>query len=348
MSVTAPPSPLSHHLAHISNLPVLLQKGVSSILGAVTADAAARPLHWVYDMEDMAHLLEQNRNPEFWPESKSPFYTLPTGARSCYSHVMMAGLQAFIEAKGEPNLTVYRTVLRTTFGVGTEWQEALSRRKEVYSPDRRREKREPVTGPWLHGAVIRLLETGEAQADNTEMDALLLCLPHLVFRVERENVLEECLTIASLLSGVQIWVRTQVEVLRTVMVESSLSREDVEELEVEEEAWEALEQVWDNLETGHTEAVEHWGNNCHLPGSLQGALHSFLQCQEQNTDYIQAVRNTIVAGGCNCSRGNYLGSLLGARGGMAALPQSWMERVTDLNTILSQTVQAAQIVYQTA
>ena len=43
---------------------------------------------------------------------QSPFYTLPTGARSCYSHVVMAGLAAFIEAAGEPDLAVYRAVLQ--------------------------------------------------------------------------------------------------------------------------------------------------------------------------------------------------------------------------------------------
>ena len=64
----------------------------------------------------------------------SPFYTLPTGARSCYNHVVMAGLQvqqlnlsamallsraevdsdlqAFVEAEGEAELDVYRSVLR--------------------------------------------------------------------------------------------------------------------------------------------------------------------------------------------------------------------------------------------
>ena len=58
-----------------------------------------------------------------------------------------------------------------------------------------------MAGPWLHGAVITLLETGAADPDNTEMDAFLLCLPHLLLRAGRPAVLTECETIASLLSG---------------------------------------------------------------------------------------------------------------------------------------------------
>merc|ERR1719339_13023 len=41
----------------------------------------------------MEELMKDGKDPEFWPESMSPFYTLPTGARSCYNHVVMAGLQ---------------------------------------------------------------------------------------------------------------------------------------------------------------------------------------------------------------------------------------------------------------
>jgi len=301
-------SSLAVHLQAVAALPRAQERAVSSLLGAAVADAASRPLHWVYDMTLMEELMKDGKDPEFWPESMSPFYTLPTGARSCYNHVVMAGLQAFVEAGGEAELDVYRAVLRKTFGEGTAWQEALARRKEAYTPAKRREKRgsgenptsvidqrlaelrkafgEPVEGPWLHGAVIHLLEKGEAEAGNTEMDAFLLCLPHLLFRANRSGVVEECLAIASLLTGVTTWVATQVEVVRAVLEMGGLTRESAEELEVEEEAWAALEQVWENIEEDHTKAVGGWGNNCHQPGSVQGALHAFVRHQEGNVEEI--------------------------------------------------------------
>ena len=102
-------------------------------------------------------LFQTRESPEFWPVNKSPFYSLQTGERSCYSHVVMAGGEAFIRAGGEPDLRVYTEVIRERFGEGTAWQEALRRRKESYSPDVRMKWREPVPGPWLHGAIIHLL-----------------------------------------------------------------------------------------------------------------------------------------------------------------------------------------------
>ena len=136
-------------------------------------------------------------HPEFWPESKSPFYTLPTGDRSCYNHVVEAGLEAFIRAGGEADTEVYKEVIRERFGEGTEWQEALARRKEAYSPSKRGTWREPVPGPWIHGAVIHQLETGLGEEENTEMDAFLLTLTHLVLRAERDNVMEDCVKVRS-------------------------------------------------------------------------------------------------------------------------------------------------------
>ena len=88
----------------------------------------------------------------------------------------MAGLEAFIRSGGEPNTKVYTEVIRERFGEGTAWQEALKRRKESYNPELRMKWREPVPGPWLHGAIIHLLgkshifrpHTSHLTSDNIE------------------------------------------------------------------------------------------------------------------------------------------------------------------------------------
>ena len=62
---------------------------MAAILGACVADAAARPLHWVYDMSDLKRYLkdkvgntaeeksiDRNTFPEFYPENRSPFYSV--------------------------------------------------------------------------------------------------------------------------------------------------------------------------------------------------------------------------------------------------------------------------------
>ena len=88
-----------------------------------------------------------------------------------------------------------------------------------------------MEGPWLHGSIIHLLEKGEADADNVEMDSFLLCLPHLVFRVEQENVMEECLSIASLLAGQRDFVRCQATILRQLLLKGSFGEGETQMLE---------------------------------------------------------------------------------------------------------------------
>jgi len=88
-----PPASLTDIFSSLSSLSTLQQKAVASILGATVADAAARPLHWVYDMEEMADLMKEKRFPEFWPESRSPFYTIPLGGKRslpCKANVTQA------------------------------------------------------------------------------------------------------------------------------------------------------------------------------------------------------------------------------------------------------------------
>lgn len=43
------------------------------------------------------------------------------------------------------------------------------------------------------------------------------------------------------------------------------------------------------------------------------------------SDYVSAVRNTIVAGGCNCSRVSFIGACLGAKYGIEGIPLPWIK-----------------------
>jgi len=49
----------------------------AAILGATLADAAAQPLHWIYDTDQLSKALATCADePEFRPESANPFYKL--------------------------------------------------------------------------------------------------------------------------------------------------------------------------------------------------------------------------------------------------------------------------------
>ncbi|CAL4065510.1 unnamed protein product [Meganyctiphanes norvegica] len=317
------------------------------IIGAAVADAAARPLHWVYSKDDMDQLLQQNRHAEFWPQSHSPFYKIPTGERSCYNHLVTAGLEAFVEAAGKPELELYKATLKRKFGEGTVWQEALARRKQMYAPERKNEKKGPVEGPWIQGSIIYFLEHGKGDPANTQMDGFLLSLPHLLFNYNKSGVVQECQEIASLLNGTPKFPKCQLEILQKVLQTKSFTKADV--LKLDEEVQGDVNTVFDNLEEDHVSFVNKVGKSCACPGALQGSLHAFLmEEQKQSPDqgesrFRDAVRATIAAGGCNCSRGNFLGALFGAHLGMSAIPTDWIEKVADIDIVIDSIKKASNV-----
>jgi hypothetical protein len=84
-----------------------------------------------------------DKDPAFWPESVSPFYSLPTGRRSCYndlgycmlrslSHTVALG--ASTVSTGGYDRSAYIASMCDLFGENTEYAQALARRKEAYDP----------------------------------------------------------------------------------------------------------------------------------------------------------------------------------------------------------------------
>ena len=137
-------------MSSVSDLGERQQRVVGALVGAAVADAAATPLHWIYKRGDMETLLGTGRHPEFWPVSQSPFYSVPTGSRSCYNHVVEVGLVALVDNEGQINVEKIKQELRRKFGPNTDWQASLAARKEVYSPGNNN-RINSLVRPWLSG-----------------------------------------------------------------------------------------------------------------------------------------------------------------------------------------------------
>ena len=75
---------VAHMISRIKKLSLTQQRCVAALLGATVADAATRPLHWIYNQTQLDGIVGGD-NPEFWHENKSPFYSLPLGRCSGYN-----------------------------------------------------------------------------------------------------------------------------------------------------------------------------------------------------------------------------------------------------------------------
>ncbi len=131
-----------------------VQRIRGAILGAAVADAASRPLHWIYDPEKMESLLKTGFQPEFWPTSESPFYTLPTGAHSSYFDTTVVMLRALGENGGKFNPSIFLKKAEEHFGLNSAYEDSFQARKKRYADAKRDEKTPgPINGPWRNGLM---------------------------------------------------------------------------------------------------------------------------------------------------------------------------------------------------
>ena len=141
--------------------------------------------------------------------------------------------------------------------------------------------------------------------------------------------------IAGLLTGKLQYVETLATTVQQVMLAQNITGDD----DVTKQALDAV-----NKDINDPVAViEGFGKNCHLPGSYQGALFSFISNKDTSERFAETIRSVIQGGGCNCSRANYAGALIGAQDGMQSLPTEWIMKVTDIAGILEQILRAIKI-----
>lgn len=156
-------SSLNSLLAKAKSLPSdLSRRSVAALVGACVADAAARPMHWVYNPDDLKRHLEGHEEiPEFFPESRSPFYDLPTGENSCYFDLALSTLETLAEEKGNYDYEKICHGLIRDFGTGTRYDKA---KREEYMQLRREGKVEgPIKGKWIEGSIVKFMDRFEVR-----------------------------------------------------------------------------------------------------------------------------------------------------------------------------------------
>ena len=88
-------------------------------LGATVADAAARPLHWVYDSKKLNKYIKGKKEIAFLKKNKSPFYSIKTGKVSGYNDVGQVMFKTLISTK--KNSEIFKNFKRNivkNFGPG--------------------------------------------------------------------------------------------------------------------------------------------------------------------------------------------------------------------------------------
>ena len=77
--------------------------------------------------------------------------------------------------------------------------------------------------------------------------------------------------------------------------------------------------------------VRKFGKACSYPGTFMGSIHAIIT----SNSYKSAITKTIKAGGCNCSRANFVGAYFAALK-PNSIPTSWIKKTIPANEIIKQ------------
>uniref|UniRef100_A0A673FT56 Crystallin J1C-like n=1 Tax=Sinocyclocheilus rhinocerous TaxID=307959 RepID=A0A673FT56_9TELE len=302
----------------------LADRAIGAIIGSAVADAAAQPLHWVYDLQKLSVLLSQSPEPEFRPESANPFYRRNTGQQSCYGDQAFVLLESLSECEG---LNVEDLKQRTYkfFGPGSEYDTPVN---DPYSDKGGKLIYCTSAFSYLFTFLLVLLEI-------FDVFAIYFGFQHRMV----ENHKLECCSISFFFRFLEHFILNgpDPKALDAVLKQlNDPNRKNPQELD--KAIIGHIHQVKDNLSkkpkeliptlvTGISAALSCLSG---LPGAFQAALHGVLTA----SGYEQAIRDTMSCGGCTCSRSSFIGACIGAQVGLEGIPSSWKSKTLRYNTLL--------------
>ena len=76
-----------------------MNEGLKILLGGIVADAASRPLHWIYSDKKLKSYIKGKKDIAFFKENKCPFYSVPLGRNSGYGDMAQVMFQTIITSK---------------------------------------------------------------------------------------------------------------------------------------------------------------------------------------------------------------------------------------------------------
>src|SRR5210317_107754 len=267
-------------------------------LGATVADAAARPLHWVYDPKKLNSYIKNKKDIAFLKKNRCPFYNIKTGNVSGYNDVGQVMFKSLIEAKNQFEvLKIFKKNIVKTI-------------KNIKS------KKNITSGKKVN-----------------ESDGFCAVLPYYLYDQKISNVKKVIKSIANTKMSEQ-YALAKLEIIKLAadgtkdpvrsFVKKNNSNKYFKDVVLN------LKKIIRDAKKPHIQTVKKYGKACSYPGTFLGSIHAILNSK----NYQSAVIKLIKAGRCNCSRANFVGAYFEALNGLKDIPVNWIKKTIPAKNIL--------------
>ncbi|XP_071511473.1 crystallin J1A-like [Diadema antillarum] len=172
---------------------VVNQRAVAAIIGALVGDAAAQPIHWIYNLNKLKDVLGSSENPEFRVPSANPFYCIETGKNTCYGDQTLSLLESLVRCGGLDTKDFAKTQYRY-FGPDTEYEDSANAKYVMKSGVR---KGFPIQAAWRNQVIKDFMKKYEAGMEETgserskDMHAIIQVVPVAALYAGRPEMLDK-------------------------------------------------------------------------------------------------------------------------------------------------------------
>ena len=314
-----------------------MKNNLHVFLGATVADAAARPLHWVYNQKKLLTYIKGKQDFTFLKKNKSPFYNIKTGKVSGYNEVGQVMFKTLVEGHRDIEERFKKNITKN-FGPGSIYWKNLNLRAKYKKV---KDWRGIVKGPWIHQNIIETVRNIKSKKKLTggkkvnESDGYCAALPYFLYGYNLKDVkkiistvtvskisLKYALAKFYLIDLALKGCKDPVNEFMKIFKKNSYFKSVVED----------IKKVKKLKSKPHPLVVKKLGMACSYPGTFNSSIHSIIN----STNYKGAILKTIKAGGCNCSRVNFIGAYFSALKGLGAIPKSWIKKTDLAKKILEQ------------
>jgi len=306
-------------------------------LGATVADAAARPLHWVYNQKKLLTYIKGKQDFTFLKKNKSPFYNIKTGKVSGYNEVGQVMFKTLVEGHRDLEERFKKNITKN-FGPGSIYWKNLNLRAKYRKV---KDWRGIIKGPWIHQNIIETVRNIKSKKKLTggkkvnESDGYCAALPYFLYGYNLKDVkkiistvtvskisLKYALAKFYLIDLALKGCKDPINEFMKIFKKNSYFKSVVED----------MKKVKRLKSKPHPLVVKKLGMACSYPGTFNSSIHSIIN----STNYKGAILKTIKAGGCNCSRVNFIGAYFAALKGLGTIPKSWIKKTDLAKKILEQ------------
>jgi len=314
-----------------------MKNNLHVFLGSTVADAAARPLHWVYDQKKLLTYIKGKKDFTFLKKNKSPFYNIKTGKVSGYNDVGQVMFKTLVE--GHENIEVrFKKNITRNFGPGSVYWKNFNLRAKYRKI---KDWRGIIKGPWIHQNIIEAVRNIQSKKRLTggkkvnESDGYCAALPYFLYGCDLKSLKR----IISTVTVSKISLKYALAKFHLIDLALKGSTDPIKEFTRKFKKDSYFKNVVKDIEKikklktkPHSLTVKKLGMACSYPGTFNSSIHSIIN----STNYKNAILRTIKAGGCNCSRVNFVGAYFAALKGFNSIPRSWISKTGQAKQILKQ------------